>query len=127
MRLSVKAKLSLSFGLLLVLMSVLGFVAIQQLDKVTQQNTSAAEEMSVTAEELSSQAEQLQAAIAYFRVDDQAALTLSGAKRAPSVSKALATVKTPRPKHEKTSSGFTLDMRDADDALDVEFERSESA
>ncbi|EPC00494.1 hypothetical protein L861_06025 [Litchfieldella anticariensis FP35 = DSM 16096] len=61
-------------------------VAIQQLDKVTQQNTSASEEMSATAEELSTQAEQLQAAIAYFRLDEQArnmALPVSGVESTP--------------------------------------------
>ncbi len=42
--------------------------AIQQLDKVTQQNASASEEMTATAGELSTQAEDLQAAIAYFRI-----------------------------------------------------------
>ena len=42
--------------------------AIQRLDQVTQQNTSASEEMSSTAEELASQAEQLQAAISFFKL-----------------------------------------------------------
>ena len=40
--------------------------AIQQLDKVTQQNASASEQMSATSEELAAQAEQLQASIAYL-------------------------------------------------------------
>ena len=47
--------------------------AIQQLDKVTQQNASASEQMSATSEELAEQAEQLQASIAYFRVEANAA------------------------------------------------------
>ena len=47
--------------------------AIQQLDKVTQQNASAYEQMSATSEELAAQAEQLQSAIAYFRVETNAA------------------------------------------------------
>ncbi len=42
--------------------------AIQQLDKVTQQNAGASEEMSATSEELASQAEELQGSIAFFRV-----------------------------------------------------------
>jgi methyl-accepting chemotaxis protein len=41
--------------------------AIQQLDKVTQQNAGSSEEISATAEELASQAEELQASIAFFR------------------------------------------------------------
>ncbi|WP_434711420.1 methyl-accepting chemotaxis protein [Rhizobium sp. YTUHZ045] len=43
--------------------------AIQQLDRVTQQNAGASEEMSATSEELASQAEELQASIAFFKVD----------------------------------------------------------
>ncbi|MDR3497317.1 MAG: methyl-accepting chemotaxis protein [Ancalomicrobiaceae bacterium] len=43
--------------------------AIQQLDKVTQQNAGASEEMSATSEELAAQAEELQSSIAYFRVE----------------------------------------------------------
>ncbi|MGR2739865.1 methyl-accepting chemotaxis protein [Billgrantia sp. Q4P2] len=105
-------------------------VAIQQLDKVTQQNTSAAEEVSATAEELSSQAEQLQAAIAYFRVDVQSrpAALLSGPARPAAVSKTLATTaKAPRAQPAKSAGGFALEMSDADDTLDVEFERRENA
>jgi len=43
--------------------------AIQQLDKVTQQNAGASEEMSATSEELAAQAEELRASIAYFRTE----------------------------------------------------------
>jgi methyl-accepting chemotaxis protein len=39
------------------------------LDKVTQQNSSASEEMAATSEELASQSAQLQETIAYFRID----------------------------------------------------------
>ncbi len=66
--------------------------AIQQLDKVTQLNAGASEEMSSTSEELAAQAEELQASIAFFKVD-------SGAKRQLSqpVAKAHAAAK-PAPK-----------------------------
>jgi methyl-accepting chemotaxis protein len=43
--------------------------AIQQLDKVTQTNSSASEQMASTSEELAAQAEELQASIAFFRID----------------------------------------------------------
>jgi methyl-accepting chemotaxis protein len=43
--------------------------AIQQLDKVTQHNASASEQMSATSGELSSQAEDLRGSIAFFRTD----------------------------------------------------------
>jgi methyl-accepting chemotaxis protein len=47
-------------------------LAIQQLDKVTQQNAGASEEMSATSEELAAQAEELQSSIAFFKVDSAA-------------------------------------------------------
>jgi methyl-accepting chemotaxis protein len=53
--------------------------AIQQLDKVTQTNASASEQMSATSEELAAQAEELQASIAFFRTDTPR----SGPVRAP--------------------------------------------
>lgn len=45
-------------------------LAIQQLDKVTQQNAAASEEMSATSVELASQAEQLQNTIAFFALNE---------------------------------------------------------
>ncbi|NLO81042.1 MAG: chemotaxis protein, partial [Xanthomonadaceae bacterium] len=44
--------------------------AIEQLNQLTQQNASAAEELAATAEELSGQAEQLQQLIAFFRLGE---------------------------------------------------------
>ena len=44
--------------------------AIQQLDKVIQQNAGAAEELSATSETFSAQAEQLQDSIAFFRIPE---------------------------------------------------------
>ncbi|GGY11447.1 hypothetical protein GCM10007160_43090 [Litchfieldella qijiaojingensis] len=114
-------------------------VAIQQLDKVTRQNTSAAEGMTATAEQLSSQAEQLQAAIAYFRIDDdqtvRSALPANHAKptAAATAPKPQVAARTSRPRREivarqeKASGGFALDMSKSDDALDDEFERNETA
>lgn len=43
--------------------------ALQQLDRVTQQNASASEEISSTSDTLAHQAEELQGSIAFFRVD----------------------------------------------------------
>ena len=45
--------------------------AIQQLDKVGQQNAGASEQVSSTSEELASQAEQLQAMISFFKIDNK--------------------------------------------------------
>ncbi|WP_189472455.1 methyl-accepting chemotaxis protein [Litchfieldella qijiaojingensis] len=58
-------------------------VAIQQLDKVTRQNTSAAKGMSATAEALSSQAERLQAAIGFFQAGRRKSITRTDAERVP--------------------------------------------
>ncbi|MGR2739871.1 hypothetical protein ACUY1T_15625, partial [Billgrantia sp. Q4P2] len=99
--------------------------AIQQLDRVTQQNTSAAEEMSATAEELSSQAEQLQAAIAYFRLNEQA----EQVQRAALSAAVKVTASRPRQEEiigrEEVDGGFS--KRNERDAWDIELKHRESA
>ncbi|PLX91690.1 MAG: chemotaxis protein [Desulfuromonas sp.] len=55
--------------------------AIQQLDRVIQQNASATEELASTAEELSGQSEQLQEMIAFFRLKDDLAETITKASK----------------------------------------------
>jgi hypothetical protein len=60
--------------------------ALQDLDHVTQQNASAAEQMAATSAELSSQAQQLQTAIGFFRSATStmtAASSRRAARRAP--------------------------------------------
>jgi methyl-accepting chemotaxis protein len=47
--------------------------AIQQLDKVTQQNAGASEQISSTSEALASQAEELQEGMAFFQIEDAGA------------------------------------------------------
>ena len=112
--------------------------AIQQLDKVTQQNTSAAEEMSATSEELASQAEQLQAAISYFRVDnsqmqlepanDRVKKAKVAHLRDEIMAKAphMAQRKAPA-RRAASSGGFDLDLDDGHDELDGEFSRRGAA
>jgi len=63
--------------------------ALQDLDRVTQQNAAAAEQMAATATELSSQAQQLQTAMAFF--------TLADAPPAPPRPAPTATRRAPRP------------------------------
>ena len=92
-------------------------IAIQQLDKVTQENTSAADEMSTTAEALASQAEQLQASIKFFRVADDAASEPAVFVRAP-VKKNIRLVSSTE---TKPSGGFDFDLRDSADDLDNSF------
>ena len=110
--------------------------AIQQLDKVTQQNAGASEEMSATSEELAAQAEELQSSIAFFRVDNAdgahkpaaraskpAARTQVAHMQAPAASakKAPAAAKKQTvAAQQDRARGFALDMSmggpDADDA-----------
>jgi methyl-accepting chemotaxis protein len=67
--------------------------ALQDLDRVTQQNAAAAEQMAATANELSGQAQQLQTAVAFFKIDGN---NHSGhAAPPPRVSRA-ASIKIPR-------------------------------
>jgi methyl-accepting chemotaxis protein len=121
--------------------------AIQQLDKVGQQNASASEEVSSTSEELASQAEQLQSTISFFRIDhgletkaaapapaqiDRAVSQLKakaasmaavnrGAHKAPPAAQAKAA---PRRKTVNGGGGgFAFDMHDGGDERDADFQR----
>ena len=105
--------------------------AIQQLDKVTQQNAGASEEMSATSEELAAQAEELQASIAFFQVS-----TIPDPKASKPVSMSYAAVRKPvkqaNPVHSNTvaaqqsrAKGFALDLAmGGQDAQDVHFRES---
>ena len=117
--------------------------AIQQLDQIIQQNASASEEMASTAEELASQSEQLQSTIAFFRVDDErvrrtaparepAGEIIYGEPKAPHKQKVANIAqgkKSPaRGKSKVTKAavgaeGYDLDMADAGDRLDGDFEK----
>lgn len=57
--------------------------AIQQLDQVIQQNSAASEEMASTSQELSSQAESLQAAISFFKTEEDGHAPAPNRKAAP--------------------------------------------
>ncbi len=52
--------------------------ALQDLDRVTQQNAAAAEQMAATAGELSSQSRQLRAAISFFRLEASGGIPIGG-------------------------------------------------
>ncbi|WP_337270280.1 methyl-accepting chemotaxis protein [Oryzifoliimicrobium ureilyticus] len=113
--------------------------AIQQLDKVTQQNAGASEEMSATSEELAAQAEELQSSIAFFKVDlgntRVAAAKPASRQPAKAAAKAVAT-HTPARKPASASGnsvanqqarvkGFALDMsHGGPDDLDMDFKES---
>jgi methyl-accepting chemotaxis protein len=119
--------------------------AIQQLDKVTQQNTAAAEELASTAAALSQQAAQLQGSIAYFKLGEadrwaQAPATAAPAKAAPAARtrpaasratigspRVVAAARTARAPATATGGGFAFDLDRDDDALDAEFARGDRA
>jgi methyl-accepting chemotaxis protein len=107
--------------------------AIQQLDKVTQTNAGASEEMSATSEELASQAEELQASIAFFKVDKVGHKEANHAQKLRATAAKMASPSVKRPASKPASrpmqamsgqggrgKGFALDMSmggpDADDA-----------
>ena len=101
--------------------------AIQQLDKVTQTNAGASEEMSGTSEELAAQAEELQTSIAFFKVDRAGGATAPVRHAGPAPVRAVAKpAAAPRKVDNSVSAqqsrarGFAIDMSmggpDADDA-----------
>jgi methyl-accepting chemotaxis protein len=114
--------------------------AIQQLDKVGQQNASASEEVSSTSEELASQAEQLQSMISYFKInqdqprDAQRAAPIDAAvgqlrskaahmSAAERGAKKPVAAKTGRPAKVANGGGFAFEMNGHDDDYDADFQR----
>lgn len=103
-----------------------------QLDKVTQENTSASEELSATATELAAQAEQLTAAIGYFKLSVSAQAGTAAKYDAPvQQAKPAAKAKAAAPKARKISSveggGFDFDLGGDTDELDARFKRRDAA
>jgi len=104
--------------------------AIQQLDKVTQLNSSASEEMSSTSEELAAQAEELQASISFFRIDASGQARAAAPARRPAPA-ARSARPAPRPAQGKgvkaqqaMAKGFALDLtQGGPDAEDTDFKQ----
>ena len=116
------------------------YQAIQQLDKVGQQNASASEQVSSTSEELATQAEQLQSTISFFRIEQDSMRERSSA---PSVDRAVNQLRTkavqmasadrgskkPAPARQQTrglkaaNGGFAFEMDDREDDRDQDFQR----
>ncbi|WP_430424679.1 methyl-accepting chemotaxis protein [Phenylobacterium sp.] len=102
--------------------------AIQQLDKVTQTNSSASEQMSATSEELAAQAEELQAAMAFFRIEatHETPAVAAPARRKPAPLQVSASATRPRGgsvrAQQAAAKGFALDLtRGGPDDQDVAF------
>ncbi|QDK34034.1 methyl-accepting chemotaxis protein [Sphingomonas sp. IC081] len=112
--------------------------AIQQLDKVTQLNASASDEISSTSEQLASQAEELQNAIAFFEIGGQRTRAASAPARgkavsapasAPSRARTRPVARTPKRNsiadQQERVAGFALNLTDgAADAEDADFGRA---
>jgi methyl-accepting chemotaxis protein len=98
--------------------------AIQQLDKVTQLNASASEQISSTSDELASQAEELQNSISFFRIGNHAVAPTRKEPKRQSHAKALniasfnakasnrTTRKSLKVDRKLRDAGYTLDMTD---------------
>jgi len=114
--------------------------AIQQLDKVGQQNSSSSGQVSATAEELASQAEQLQSTIAFFKIEhashDHTARPSAAADKAIAQLRSKATTMhaadrgarrpAARPAHAvkvASGGGFAIEMSDGADDHDADFHR----
>ncbi|MBZ6383169.1 MAG: methyl-accepting chemotaxis protein [Sphingomonas sanguinis] len=107
--------------------------AIQQLDKVTQQNASASDEISGTAAELAARAEELQEGITFFRLAEKARpMAVKPAVRKPSTPAAKAKVKAKAAgrgqsvaDQQARARGFALDMTNGGaDGEDADFGRA---
>ncbi|MEE3071732.1 MAG: methyl-accepting chemotaxis protein, partial [Pseudomonadota bacterium] len=101
--------------------------AIQDLDRVTQSNTAAAEEMSATAEELAAQAATLRSSISFFRTGEDDPTTMTFELEEPA-----APAPTPAAPHAASQpapafgngpsdGGFSFEMADADDGKVIDF------
>ena len=112
-------------------------ISIQQLDSVTQANTSASEELSTSATELAGLASELAETIAFFKVaaDDAAADPEAEAEAKPAAviplraqAQPARNAARPAPASEP-ASGFAFDLGDeaATDDLDRRFQRRETA
>ncbi len=110
--------------------------AIQQLDKVTQQNASASEEVSLASDRLASQASQLQASVGFFRISEGApepAVAVApddAVSRLRSRSAAMKSaiggelVVERQPPLKVANGGFAFDLRDGADPKDAAFRRN---
>lgn len=108
-----------------------------QLDKVTQENTSASEELSATATELAAQADQLASAVSYFRLEGGLSAHASRPVQQqlvqvaqPSLVRSSNVVST-QPSRSRVgrveNGGFAFDLGDDSDELDARFKRGDAA
>lgn len=108
--------------------------AIQQLDKVTQQNASASEQISARSTALTNQADDLQESISFFRLEESGRSGARGATRGPANMKVKANSFVPKARsvgraeafvrQKVRTHGFALDLQGDDaDGEDANFGR----
>lgn len=103
-------------------------IAIQQLDKVTQQNTSASEQIAATAEELAGQASVLSDVIGFFKVDLGRAMARTDVRPAAVGQGDGATRTGPAPATPAgREGGFSFDLAQEEDGMDRLFVRTKAA
>lgn len=97
--------------------------AIQELDKVIQQNASASEEAAGTSKQLSEEANQLQNLIAYFKIENdnrvQKRMVDKPSEAVPQIPKQIDS----HVKQSHVKEGFVLDMEMENESLEKEFEK----
>ncbi len=106
--------------------------AIQQLDKVTQQNAASSEEVAATSVELTNQADQLQAAVAFFRTGDEhagqppvSAVVDTAVTRLRRQASAMAAPSAAgRNKAVAAKGGFAFELQSSQDPQDAAFKRA---
>lgn len=104
--------------------------SIQQLDRVTQTNTSASEELSASATQLAGLAGELTATIGFFKVGNAAAaqgFAQGTTQTAPQTAPVVRLATKPRAGDPVAPGGFEFDLAPETDALDSRFKRRESA
>ena len=99
-------------------------VSIQQLDKVTQSNTAASEELSAAAVELSSQAGALAEAVSFFRTGDE---PVTGPARRMAAPARMAPPPATGAEEPDGRAGFAFDLTGGEEEMDRQFKRSRAA
>jgi len=98
--------------------------AIQELDKVIQQNASASEEAAGTSKQLAEEANQLQMLISYFKVEDQIKKqNVRNIETSPISIPELLENKSEKEEKNSSRDGYVLDMEIENELLDKEFEK----
>ena len=106
--------------------------SIQQLDRVTQTNTSASEELSASATELAGLASELAETISFFRLSEDGRTTETARTSETAPPATVVTLKSKpnvplKPRAATHATGFDFDLGPGEDEMDRRFKRRETA